>query len=244
MWSYLRSTHHPWPCLLFLLPLLVAYEFGVFYLGGAQADAMRNGADSWIRWGLQYFGVREFLAAPILILAVFLLWTFFKWSERPEDTLGIIFTMIFESIGYGLGLWCISQAFVPFLQSLGVTLGVQIHLTDESLARLVTFIGAGIYEETIFRLLLLNALVLILKFVFIPRVFAMFLAAVISSILFAAAHHIGEYGEQTINKAYFLFRVTAGLYFAAIYWIRGFGVAVGAHAMYDVMVGIPWKVTE
>ena len=36
----------------------------------------------------------------------------------------------------------------------------------------------------------------------------------------------------------FLFRVLAGLYFTAIYQFRGFGIAVGAHACYDVLVGI------
>jgi membrane protease YdiL (CAAX protease family) len=244
MFSYLRATHHPWPCLLFLAPLLAAYEFGVFQLGGAQADAMRNGADAWIRWGLQYFGVREFLAAPILILVFLLCWTLWRWPDRPQDTFGVLFAMIIESLAYGLGLWLISQAFLPFLKSMGVTLGVQIRLTDECLARLVTFIGAGIYEETIFRLLLLNLLVILLRIVLIPKIFAMGLAALISAVLFAAAHHIGEFGEHSINKAFFLFRVTAGLYFALIFWVRGFGIAVGSHAVYDVLVGIPWHDAE
>ena len=43
--DYLRATRHPWPCLLFLLPLLAAYELGVHQLGGGQPDALRNGAD-------------------------------------------------------------------------------------------------------------------------------------------------------------------------------------------------------
>jgi hypothetical protein len=38
--------------------------------------------------------------------------------------------------------------------------------------------------------------------------------------------------------------VTAGLYFALIFWVRGFGIAVGSHAVYDVLVGIPWHDAE
>ena len=49
--EYLRATKHPWPCLLFLLPLLAAYELGVDRLSGGQPDALRNGADSWLRQG-------------------------------------------------------------------------------------------------------------------------------------------------------------------------------------------------
>src|SRR4051794_33770095 len=50
--SYVAATRHPWPCFLFLLPLLAAYEGGVLWVGGAQSEAFRNGADSWLRWGL------------------------------------------------------------------------------------------------------------------------------------------------------------------------------------------------
>ena len=34
--GYLSATRHPWASFLFLLPLLIAYEVGVFALGGGQ----------------------------------------------------------------------------------------------------------------------------------------------------------------------------------------------------------------
>ena len=37
--GYLQATRHPYPCLLFLLPLVVGYEAGVWWLGGAQPEA-------------------------------------------------------------------------------------------------------------------------------------------------------------------------------------------------------------
>jgi hypothetical protein len=37
---------------------------------------------------------------------------------------------------------------------------------------------------------------------------------------------------------YFVFRTVAGLYFTLLFVLRGFGVAVGAHAGYDVLVGV------
>ena len=40
------------------------------------------------------------------------------------------------------------------------------------------------------------------------------------------------------NTVKFLFRFVAGLYFTALYVFRGFGIAVGAHAAYDILVSV------
>src|SRR5947207_3038805 len=62
--GYLHATRHPWPCLLFLLPLLLAYEGGVLWLGAAQHDLLRNGADAWMRGALQAVGLHELCWPP------------------------------------------------------------------------------------------------------------------------------------------------------------------------------------
>src|SRR5207253_549764 len=63
--TYLVATRHPWSCFVFLAPLLAAYEGGVFLLGGAHAQALRNGADTWLRWALEYFGFSQLYWAPL-----------------------------------------------------------------------------------------------------------------------------------------------------------------------------------
>jgi hypothetical protein len=63
------------------------------------------------------------------------------------------------------------------------------------------------------------------------------MAMLLSALVFAGAHHIGPYGEP-FEGYVFLFRTLAGLYFALLYQLRGFAVAVGAHACYDVLVGV------
>ena len=63
------------------------------------------------------------------------------------------------------------------------------------------------------------------------------IAAVVSALLFSAAHHVGPYGEK-MNSYVFLFRTMAGVYFALLFQFRGFAVAAGAHACYDVLVGL------
>jgi membrane protease YdiL (CAAX protease family) len=58
-----------------------------------------------------------------------------------------------------------------------------------------------------------------------------------SAILFSIAHHLGPYG-QTYSNYLFIFRLLAGLYFALLYELRGFGIVVGTHACYNVMVSV------
>ena len=89
----------------------------------------------------------------------------------------------------------------------------------------------------LFRLLLFSGLFLILKQVGVTGMLAIGLSALSSALLFSAAHHIGAHGEPLEGYA-FLFRTIAGVFFALVYMGRGFGIAVGAHACYDVIVGI------
>jgi membrane protease YdiL (CAAX protease family) len=113
---------------------------------------------------------------------------------------------------------------------------VTAELHGAEAARVVTFVGAGIYEELLFRLILYSAIQLLLQMLLAPKMVAVSVAAVVSAAGFAAAHHIGPYGEP-FKETIFLFRFLAGMYFAALYQFRGFGIAVGAHACYDVLVG-------
>jgi hypothetical protein len=235
MTSYLTATRHPWACFLFLVPLLAVYEGGVLWLGGDQADRLRNGADAWLRWGLECFGVAQVLAAPAVVLAVMLLWSWWRWSDRPTDLVTIIFGMAFESCLFAVGLWQFSRNFGPILDGLGVHL--QIGGQAAPLGKILTFIGAGIYEEVLFRLGLFVLLYTLFRVLQFPRIVNLALAAAATALAFAAAHHIGPYGEP-MRTDYFVFRTCAGLYFTLLFVLRGFGIAVGAHAGYDVLVGV------
>lgn len=228
---YQRATRHPWPCFLFLLPLLVAYEAGVVWAGGAHADALRNGADTWLRWGLDVFGIHQLYAGPVLIATIFLAWSAARRDDCPDDLLGVCLGMAIESVAFGLGLWALSRGLGPAIGALTAAVS-----RDGGVPQVVTFVGAGIYEELLFRLGLYSLIVVSLRLLQSPKVLAVPVAAVTSATLFAGAHHLGPYGEP-FGEAVFLFRWLAGLYFAGLFQFRGFGIAVGAHACYDVLVG-------
>jgi hypothetical protein len=88
-----------------------------------------------------------------------------------------------------------------------------------------------------FRLLLYSGLFWLLRKIEVIEHLACFLAALGSATLFSAAHHLGPFGEQ-YKPFEFTFRLLAGLYFALLFHFRGFGVAVGTHACYNLMVTV------
>jgi hypothetical protein len=233
--SYLKATRHPWAALVFLGPLLAVYEGGVLWLGGDRGERMRNGADAWMRWGLDVFGVGHVLAAPVIVLLVLLVWTWWRWEDRAEDPPAILFGTAFESCFFAFLLWNFSRNFGPIVEGLGLPL--QITIQTPPLARILTFIGAGIYEEALFRLGLFVGLYAVMRAVRLPKLVAVLMAALVAAAAFAAAHHVGPYGEP-VRADYVVFRAVAGLYFTLLFVLRGFGIAVGAHAGYDVLVGV------
>src|SRR5262249_13360795 len=98
---------------------------------------------------------------------------------------------------------------------------------------IISACGAGVHEELVFRLGLLAGLVALLRG--LDRRATIALAFVGSSVLFAAAHHVGPMGE-VFTWHTFAFRSLAGLAFACIFWFRSLAHAVYAHVLYDLVV--------
>jgi hypothetical protein len=233
--SYLRSTTHPWASLLFVLPLLAVYEGGVLYLSRENPDALRNGADAWVRWLFTKYGLSTTWAAPAAVAGWLVGRAYLNRKDRPTEPLAVVFGMAVESVLFAAGLYAVAHNFRPILEQAGLPLN-QVGVKTVAAGQLVTYLGAGIYEEVLFRVLAFGLLFRLLRLVLLPKLVAVLVAAVGGAVLFAGAHHVGPAGEP-VEPVKFLFRACAGLYFTALYLFRGFGVAVGAHAGYDILVG-------
>ncbi len=204
---------------------------------------------SRLREALAAGGVSPVYGAPAVLLLVLLAWALWRRQDRPKDQAGVWVGMVVESAAFALALLALSQGLWHLLQTADrvlcshaprpVTLSWPLRNTnpEPALELIIGFLGAGIYEETLFRLLLFSGLLAIFTLADFPNSWAFTLAAVASALLFAGAHHLGPHGEP-FNGSFFAFRTAAGLYFAGLYRVRGFGIAVGAHAFYDVMVGL------
>ena len=235
--AYFTATRHPLPCLLFMLPLLAGYEGCILLLGGSHPEMLRNGADNWLRTGLAALGVSMSWVPPFLLLLFFGIWSYTKKDGRPDDLASTLSGMGIESVAYALGLWGLGWLITPFLKTAGIQLAAAAGKDGNALLQIVPYIGAGVYEEAMFRLVMFSGLAYVLKRVEMLPNLGVILAALGSATLFSTAHHIGPQG-QPYSTYLFVFRILAGLYFTLLFQLRGFGVAVGTHACYNVMVSV------
>ena len=94
-------------------------------------------------------------------------------------------------------------------------------------------LGAGVYEELMFRFYGCGLLRLAAERVAgLKGVACTIAVVVVSSILFSLYHYLGE----PFSVFTFVFRTLAGAYFAALFLHRGLGVTAGSHAIYDLIV--------
>jgi hypothetical protein len=239
--DYWALTRQPLHCLLFLLPLLVTYEIGVSLVSGGGRETVRNGADHWMRTGLRLAGFEHPLLLPIVVVGVLAGWQVighFRWRPSPTT----LFGMLAESVLFGVCLVVLGQlqdlAFRSHVGAVARAAHSAVPLSQSgTLPRVVTYVGAGVYEEVLFRLCLIPALYGLLRAVLVPRKMAMVLTVLATSLLFSAAHYVGPAADQ-FTMFSFVFRALAGIFFAALFVFRGFGITVGSHAAYDLLVGI------
>jgi hypothetical protein len=242
--SYWASTRRPFPSLLMVAPLVLAYESGALWLERATPGAVRTGADTWMRQALGSLGLADHWLLPLLLFLILLCWqvmSFYNWRFSP----GILAGMVIESVVWAVILLGISRlidfGFSYLEQTRPPVLAVSAGGAEPSIASLIGYLGAGVYEETLFRLILVPVFFGALRLMQMPQVVASSLAVTGSALLFALAHHAGSPGEAFTWFA-FVFRWMAGVFFAWVFVLRGFGIAVGTHTMYDILVGwIAWR---
>ncbi|MCA9086335.1 MAG: CPBP family intramembrane metalloprotease [Planctomycetaceae bacterium] len=236
--DYWTDARRPLSCLLFLSPLIAIYEAGVLMLAEAQPDSIRNGADYWMRSLLSMAGLSQVLLLPLLVAAVLLSWHVLRkhpWQINLETQIG----MLAESLLLAIALIAVGQVHRLLFLNLQPyeSDGRLLTLATGELTRAVSYIGAGVYEEVMFRLLLLPLAWLAFRaFEFPPRSAAV-MSAISTAFIFALAHHVGP-AADAFNLFAFSFRAAAGLFFATIFFLRGFGITVGCHAAYDLLVGV------
>jgi hypothetical protein len=240
--GYWAESRQPWASLVFVAPLLVGYEAGVLWMG---PEAVRNGADAWLRQLLELIGFGQYFLLPILIVCILLGWH--HTTRRPwRLSRGLLWGMAGECLVLTLCLWLLARMQGILLQTVACPFGRTAVMPYRWEAGLgissivqdaVRYLGAGIYEELLFRLILLSLVVWGLRRVGLGPGRGLVAGVVLTSLLFSTAHYVGQYGEP-LQWNSFLFRFLAGVFFSILFVYRGFGIAAGVHAGYDILVGV------
>ncbi len=235
--EYLRLSKTLTYSYIFVLPLILLYELGIWLINAGQLSQIRIGADILIKRLLQFVGIDGTLWFSLVVLAV---GGGIYWYERtqkiPMRPRYFLF-MLMESSAYGVVIGMIIASFVASVFSLTWPPALQTTEGSGITQGLVLSLGAGFYEELFFRLILVTALVWLISLFKIEGRLRYAVAAVIGALIFSAVHYIGELGDA-FTIASFTFRFLMGLALNGLFLWRGFGIAAMTHALYDIFVTI------
>ena len=239
--DYWFAARRPFAALVFVLPWLLVYEVGAICLG-QELEGVRTGTDAWIRMWLMDSGMPVPVVLPLLTIGILLLWhrgRGDRWEIRHETLAAMgaescFLAVLLAACGH------LMRTFVP----------AAIGAPEALLTRTVNFLGAGLYEETLFRLMAIPGLFLLLRSLRTPSRAAWGVSIAVVSVAFAACHyaeagsgggilssvpHLAAHPEHWFG---FAFRLFAGVYFSVVFLVRGYGIAAGTHIVYDLLAGI------
>jgi len=236
--SYWTLSRAPRYSITFALPLLILYEVLAATLSRFAGEQLRNGADVMLRsLFMAVAGSRGPLVFVLCVIAVSV-WLIardlrrsgrlearvFGWMTAESVALALVFGLVIGTVTARL-----LRPFAPLAIGLGQEqMGVA--------ARLMLSLGAGLYEELLFRVLLVSGLLLLARRAFHWRpALANTFAVGVGALIFSAFHYIGPFGDP-FRLDSFVFRAIAGVAFSALYVFRGFGITAWTHALYDVIV--------
>ena len=236
--TYWRQSRAHRYSLLFALPLLVAYEVLAAILGHGEAQAIRNGADVLLKSAfMALLGEHGPLIFGVVLIGV-ALWLVIRDMRRHGATLaprmfaGMAAESIVLALAFGIVVSTITtRVLAPFAAL------VQTPMQElDVMTQLMVSLGAGLYEELLFRVLLVGAIATLGVRVlgWRPRT-AGVVAVGVGAIVFSAFHYIGPFGDR-LEAGSFTFRLVAGIFFSALFVTRGFGITAWTHALYDVFL--------
>jgi membrane protease YdiL (CAAX protease family) len=235
--DYWTESARPLVSLLFVAPMLLVYEAGVLLQG---PRAMRNGADVWLRQLLELIGFGQYFLLPILTTVILLAWhhtTRQQWRCRS----GVLGRMLVESLVFGIVLMMIAQLqgslFAASASAISLATGESAASPNATglIGHIVGYVGAGIYEELLFRLMLLPTVAASVRLAGGSPRLSIVVAVILTSLVFSAAHYqMFTAAGEPFAWFSFVFRFLAGVFFSLLFLYRGFGIAAGSHTLYDI----------
>ncbi len=225
-WRYSRSAYYS---AVAALPLLVIYEI-LIVLSQSRYWGIRNAADVWIRTFLMAFDLQAQHITFVLIGISLALIPIAKSRARGIKLKANYFALMFaECLAFSLVLGVVLKSILRLggLSSGGPGSGL--------MQNLALSVGAGLFEEIIFRVILLNLIFLLLSPLLKKKVVAAVFSVLLASFLFSLSHYVGTMAD-TWQLYSFMFRWVAGLLFTVLYFVRGFAITAYTHALYDIWV--------
>jgi hypothetical protein len=222
----------------FALPLLVMYELLAAMLNRDAPAGLRNGADVLLKSTFSMVaGPRGPVIFGVLLVLAMLAIAFRDARRNGAKLQGPVFLMMLAesavlALVFGVVVGMITAQLVATLPWLASGPLDQVGWPTA----LMISLGAGLYEELLFRVLLVSALLFLARRVLGLGPFASgALAVMAGALVFSGFHYVGPYGDP-FETGSFVFRTIAGVAFSGLYVARGFGITAWTHALYDVFL--------
>jgi hypothetical protein len=227
--SYFHLSRSPVYSLVFAIPLLLAYESFALFLNQSDLYGVRNSADVFLKLLLAYVGIHGFFGFGAAMIVAALLFRFVGGVPQLGTLrTGVLVGMLGESLLYSLVFGAVVST------TMRVFLSQPLSLSRS--AQILVSLGAGIYEEFVFRVLLLGVLVFVLhRLLRLQKVLAYGMAALMGAALFSGFHYIGPFGDP-FQLPSFLFRFIAGIILTGLYYARGYGITAYTHSLYNLWI--------
>lgn len=231
--TYLSDTKNLLYSFLISLPLFLAYELLILISQPETSQIVRISVDSWFKSIFSLFGVNT-VSITLLVVAFFGIFILYKEREQLRRLRFKFFPlMIGESVIYASLVTLVATFFVSMVFAISTNDPIS---SLSGLQKFALSLGAGLYEELFFRVILVSLLILVFKKVFNNKNWAATTAAIVlSALLFSMVHYVGSMGDA-FTLSSFAYRFVFGLMLNGIYVWRGFGIAAWTHAIYDLMV--------
>lgn len=213
------------------IPLLLLYEL-LIWISQPPDQAVRISVDILFKTFFQFLGINAISATLFVAAFVGAIVLYLKRTELPHLRTSYFLTMIIESAVYAVLITIIIVGFLDAILTMNLLQSV------DSLSKIQLFalsLGAGLYEELFFRVILVSGLSLLFLNFFSKKTTAYAISALVAALIFSGVHYIGQYGDY-FTLGSFLFRFLFGLALNVIYVTRGFGIAAWTHALYDIFV--------
>jgi hypothetical protein len=227
--TYHRATRSATYGFLSALPLLVLYEVLIVFANSDAETPVRIGAELWLKSLLSTVGAAGHLAVGAVVLGIGIAVFVAERSRSIPLRMGYFCGLVAESALYAVLVAALVSRVV------GLLFAAAPLPVGDVWTQLALSIGAGLYEELVFRVLLVGGLAWLFRHLSSSDGGAYVAAAVLGALLFSAVHYIGALGD-TFTAASFAFRFLFGLALNVLFLWRGFGVAAWTHALYDVFL--------
>ncbi|NQU63632.1 MAG: CPBP family intramembrane metalloprotease, partial [SAR324 cluster bacterium] len=223
--NYFKASSHRFYGAVIGLTMLLLYEVLIIWERSSDV-VIRNAPEAWLRTVLNFLGISHYHISFIMITVAILAVPLFY---KPDLMISkrVFLLLIIESIIWAAFSGVFIQMIIARIFLVTGTMSGSI-IGDLGLA-----IGAGLFEELFFRVILTSALIWICYRLIRFKWLSITFAVIIASFLFSLAHYIGSAGDA-FEIYSFLFRFLAGLWFTTLYSVRGFAVVCLTHAFYDI----------